>query len=273
MKINRQNKKTDEESFDKFDMAMSGMGRTLDRARVATFSKPYMRYGKLLMIRAADKHRYVSLADLDKPECRIAYNKGGLNDRFAHTEFKHAQPAGYPSNELGLNALLQKPAAEPKWNGPYLKKAVPLDPWGNPYLYKIPGQKGDFDLISLGRDGQPVLACGTPGGDQQDQWQLLFLLRHLAGGQSLQEAIDAPMWHTTSFPASFHPRESDPGVLVVEDRLSEEVRSELAALGHRVRLSGPWSLGRMCAVSRDPATGVLAAGANSRGMQGYASGR
>ena len=61
----------------------------------------------------------------------------------------------YPSNELGLNALVQKPAAEPKWNGPYLKKAVPLDPWGNPYLYKIPGQKGDFDIVSYGRDGQP----------------------------------------------------------------------------------------------------------------------
>ncbi|MEV6847127.1 gamma-glutamyltransferase family protein [Actinoplanes sp. NPDC051411] len=123
------------------------------------------------------------------------------------------------------------------------------------------------------RDGQPVLACGTPGGDQQDQWQLLFLLRHLAGGQSLQEAIDAPMWHTTSFPASFHPRETEPGVLVVEDRLDEDVRNELGALGHRVRLSGAWSLGRMCAVSRDPATRVLGAGANPRGMQGYACGR
>lgn len=60
----------------------------------------------------------------------------------------------YPSNELGLNALITKPAAEAKWNGPYLKKAVPLDPWGNAYLYKIPGQKGDFDLLSYGRDGQ-----------------------------------------------------------------------------------------------------------------------
>lgn len=61
----------------------------------------------------------------------------------------------YPSNELGLKALVDKPASEPKWNGPYLKKAVPPDPWGNAYLYKLPGTKGDFDLISLGRDGQP----------------------------------------------------------------------------------------------------------------------
>jgi gamma-glutamyltranspeptidase/glutathione hydrolase len=122
------------------------------------------------------------------------------------------------------------------------------------------------------RDGQPVLACGTPGGDQQDQWQLLFLLRHLAGGRSLQEAIDAPMWHTTSFPASFHPRQTEPGVLVVEDRLGAEVRTELEALGHRVRLSGSWTLGRLCAVSRDPATRVLAAGSDPRGT-GYACGR
>src|SRR5690606_33990278 len=56
------------------------------------------------------------------------------------------------------------------------------------------------------RDGRPVLACGSPGGDQQDQWQLLFLLRHLAGGRSLQEAIDAPAFHTSGFPGSFYPR-------------------------------------------------------------------
>jgi general secretion pathway protein G len=61
----------------------------------------------------------------------------------------------YPSNELGLKALTDKPATEPKWNGPYLKKTVPLDPWGKPYVYKVPGQKGDFDLVSFGKDGQP----------------------------------------------------------------------------------------------------------------------
>jgi len=71
---------------DKFDVAMSGMGRTYDRARTATFSKPYMRYGKLLMIRSADRDKYKSLTDLDKPGLKIAYNRGGLNDRFANTE-------------------------------------------------------------------------------------------------------------------------------------------------------------------------------------------
>ncbi|KKK05137.1 gamma-glutamyltransferase family protein [Micromonospora sp. HK10] len=123
------------------------------------------------------------------------------------------------------------------------------------------------------RDGKPVLAFGTPGGDQQDQWQLLFLLRHLVGGQDLQEAIDAPMWHTLSLPGSFYPRDSEPGVLVAEDRLDGAVQAALRARGHEVRRSGAWSLGRLCAVTRDPGTGVLAAGANPRGMQGYACGR
>ena len=61
----------------------------------------------------------------------------------------------YPNTEIGLKALVERPTNEPKWNGPYLRKAIPLDPWGKPYVYRIPGEKGDFDLISLGKDGQP----------------------------------------------------------------------------------------------------------------------
>ena len=91
---------------DKFDVAMSGMGRTLDRARVATFSKPYMRYGKLMMIRGADQDRFKSLADLDHPGLKIAYNKGGLNDRFANTMFRQAAPTGFDSNELATADLI-----------------------------------------------------------------------------------------------------------------------------------------------------------------------
>ena len=91
---------------DKFDMAMSGMGRTLERARTATFSKPYMRYGKLLMIRSGDRDKFKSLADVDRPGIRVTYNKGGLNDRFANTEFKQATPVGYASNEEATAALL-----------------------------------------------------------------------------------------------------------------------------------------------------------------------
>lgn len=61
----------------------------------------------------------------------------------------------YPSTELGLNALVTRPQSEPKWAGPYLKKAIPPDPWGNPFVYRAPGQKGDFDLLSYGKDGRP----------------------------------------------------------------------------------------------------------------------
>ena len=61
----------------------------------------------------------------------------------------------YPSTELGLAALVERPANEPKWNGPYLRKGVPSDPWGRPYLYRTPGQRGDYDLVSYGKDGQP----------------------------------------------------------------------------------------------------------------------
>ena len=61
----------------------------------------------------------------------------------------------YPTQEHGIGALIKKPANEPRWDGPYLKKDLPLDPWGKAYLYKIPGEKGDFDLVSYGKDGVP----------------------------------------------------------------------------------------------------------------------
>jgi gamma-glutamyltranspeptidase/glutathione hydrolase len=123
------------------------------------------------------------------------------------------------------------------------------------------------------RGGVPALAFGTPGGDQQEQWQLCFWLRHVLGGLDLQAAIDAPAWHTTSFPSSFYPRETTPGEVVVESRLGDDVVAGLRRRGHDVTVSGPWTLGRMSAVSRDPETGVLRAAANPRGMQGYAAGR
>lgn len=61
----------------------------------------------------------------------------------------------YPTTELGLAALVNRPQSEPKWNGPYLRKDVPLDPWGKSYMYKQPGEKGDYDIVSYGKDGQP----------------------------------------------------------------------------------------------------------------------
>lgn len=61
----------------------------------------------------------------------------------------------YPTSEQGLEALVTRPQNEPKWSGPYLKKAVPQDPWGRPYAYKFPGEHGDYDIYSFGKDGQP----------------------------------------------------------------------------------------------------------------------
>ena len=123
------------------------------------------------------------------------------------------------------------------------------------------------------RDGVPVSALGTPGGDQQDQWQLVYLLRTLVGGWSAQQAIDAPSLHTTSMAGSFWPRTWTPAGAVVEDRLGEQVIDGLAARGHVVTRAGDWTLGRLSSVSRNPATGELSAAANPRGNQGYAVGR
>ena len=61
----------------------------------------------------------------------------------------------YPNAEQGLDALVSKPDGESGWTGPYLKKAVPADPWGRAYIYRVPGTKGEFDLLSLGKDGKP----------------------------------------------------------------------------------------------------------------------
>ena len=123
------------------------------------------------------------------------------------------------------------------------------------------------------KDGVAVTALGSPGGDQQDQWQLLYLLRTIVGGYTPQEAIDAPAFHTTSFPGSFWPRTWTPGGAVVEDRLGEAVIAQLKQRGHVVTRSGDWSLGRLSCVTSDPSTGLLQAAANPRGAQGYAAGR
>jgi gamma-glutamyltranspeptidase / glutathione hydrolase len=121
------------------------------------------------------------------------------------------------------------------------------------------------------RDGLPYLAFGTPGGDQQDQWTLAFFLNHVLFGMNLQEAIDAPGFHTDHFPSSFYPRGSAPRSLSIEARAPGDVIAELRRRGHQVEVTPPWSLGRVSAVARD--RGFLYAAANPRGMQGYAVGR
>ncbi|HZL40918.1 MAG TPA: gamma-glutamyltransferase family protein [Pseudolabrys sp.] len=121
------------------------------------------------------------------------------------------------------------------------------------------------------RDGEPYLAWGSPGGDQQDQWITQMFLRHVHAGLNLQEAIDAPAWHSEHFPSSFWPRTARPGVMVVESRVPEATVKELRARGHEVEVGPAWSEGRLTAASRlGPRR---RAAANPRGMQGYAAGR
>ncbi|MGH3132829.1 MAG: gamma-glutamyltransferase family protein [Gaiellaceae bacterium] len=122
------------------------------------------------------------------------------------------------------------------------------------------------------RDGKPYLAWGTPGGDQQEQWALHAFLRHVDLGLDLQAAIDAPEFHTDHLIASFHPRGFAPKSLALEARVGSRTVADLQRRGHDVTLWPAWSLGRVTAVAREP-DGLLKAGANARGMQGYAVGR
>jgi gamma-glutamyltranspeptidase/glutathione hydrolase len=125
------------------------------------------------------------------------------------------------------------------------------------------------------KDGEPYLAFGTPGGDQQDQWSTLMFLRHVHHGMNLQEAIDCPAFHTEHMPSSFYPRAAQPGLLALESRFPEATRATLARRGHRLRIGEAWSEGRLsgCAREETPEGRVLKAAANPRGMQGYAVGR
>ena len=126
------------------------------------------------------------------------------------------------------------------------------------------------------RDGKPYMSWGTPGGDQQDQWNCQMFLRHASASgatakMNLQQAIDAPSWHIEHFPLSFWPRTARPGVLVVEARLPKSTIKELERRGHKVEVGPDWSEGRLSAAAQDQ--GRRKAAANARGMQGYAAGR
>jgi gamma-glutamyltranspeptidase / glutathione hydrolase len=121
------------------------------------------------------------------------------------------------------------------------------------------------------RDGEPYLAFGTPGGDQQDQWSLLFFLNHALAGMNLQQAIDFPAFHSAHMPSSFYPRQAQPRVVDIESRADPAVIEDLRRRGHLVNVRPAWSLGRVSAVARRD--GLLYAAANARGMQGYAAGR
>ncbi len=137
----------------------------------------------------------------------------------------------------------------------------------------VPGKRPRTTLTpSVARlpDGR-ILAFGTPGGDQQDQWtaQLFHQLVDF-GVRDLQEAIEAPTVHSLHMPSSFYPRQAELGVVVAESRLSEGALAELERRGHRVRRSGPWEHGRVLAVACDPETGLCEAAASPRSRVAYA---
>ena len=121
------------------------------------------------------------------------------------------------------------------------------------------------------KNEKPYMVFGTPGGDQQDQWSTIMFLHHADHGMNLQEAIDAPSFHSEHFPGSFWPRSRQPKKVVLEDRFPQTTIDELIRRGHQVEVGASWSEGRLTGATID--NNILRAGANPRGMQGYAAGR
>ena len=122
------------------------------------------------------------------------------------------------------------------------------------------------------KDGKPFMVFGTPGGDRQDQWTLQFFLNYVDFEMNLQEAIDAPTFHSLHFPSSFYPHDAHPGVLAVEDRIPEDVREELARRGHKIQVDDGWSHGRVTAVMIDHEEEVIVGAASPRYGIAYAVG-
>lgn len=140
-----------------------------------------------------------------------------------------------------------------------------LMPWKRPRATLTPS------LVTV--EGKPFMVFGTPGGDCQDQWTLQFFLNFVDFEMDLQEAIDAPTFHSEHFPSSFYPRAAYPGKMVVEGRIPEEVRAALQAKGHTVEVTGNWANGKVLAVKLDRENGVIAGAASPRHMLAYVVGR
>lgn len=135
----------------------------------------------------------------------------------------------------------------------------------------VPGQRPRTTLtpsLALHKDGRRF-SFGTPGGDQQDQWQLPFFLRVVHHGMGLQEALDAPLFHNMNAPSSFAPRTSQPGRLVIESSFPEATINELRARGHDLEVVPPHNLGRITAAMREP-SGMIRAAATPASCQAYA---
>ena len=145
---------------------------------------------------------------------------------------------------------------------------------GRPAELARAGQASPHDALADARRAQRGVAprARHAGRRPAGPVDAACLPRHVHHGLDLQAAIDAPNHHTEAFPSSFYPRETLPRHVAVEDRAGRETIEGLRRRGHEVEESGPWTLGRVTAVGREPG-GILKAGANPRGRQGYAAGR
>jgi len=122
------------------------------------------------------------------------------------------------------------------------------------------------------KDGRPFMALGTPGADQQDQWSLQFFINCVDFSMNMQVAVDAPTFHTSHFPASFHPHSAQPGIMHLESRIPESTIAALRGKGHTVEVGGDWSHGRVLGIRFDADSGVLYGVATARLDTGYAMG-
>jgi len=129
-----------------------------------------------------------------------------------------------------------------------------------------PGKRPRSTLQStlVMKDGKPFMAAGSPGADDQVMRTMQTFLNVVEFGMNVQQAIEAPRWSTTSFPASAFPHTMYPGRMTVEDRIPQAIRDELLKKGHLLQVVGPWTSGSNGAIVVDPVTGVLSAGGDPR---------
>ena len=134
-----------------------------------------------------------------------------------------------------------------------------------------PGKRPRSTLQStlIMKDGEPFGILGSPGGDDQVMRTIQTLINLVDFGMNIQQANESPRWSTSSFPSSVFPHTMSPGVAAVEARIPEATQQALVARGHKLRVSGPWSLGSNAGILVDVKSGVLSAGADPR-VEAYA---
>jgi len=134
-----------------------------------------------------------------------------------------------------------------------------------------PGKRPRSTLQStlIIKDGQPFGILGSPGGDDQVMRTIQTLINVIDFGMNIQQAIESPRWSTSSFPSSVFPHTMQPGAASVEARIPAATQQALIARGHKLRVSGPWSLGSNAGILVDVKSGVLSAGADPR-VEAYA---